>query len=437
METKLTRIALTAKEKSNIRFTSLAHLINAEHLKECHQRLNPRKVPGVDEVTKEEYGMNLEANLQDLITRMKRNAYRPQPVKRKYIPKINSKEKRPLGIPSYEDKLVQAALANILNAIYEADFLNCSYGFRPGRDCHEALKELNYIIERKEINYIVDVDIRGFFDHVNHEWLKKFVAHRIADSQIQRLIVRILKAGVIIEAGIKYETPEGTPQGGVVSPILANIYLHYVLDLWFEKRIKRDCQGDAYMIRYADDFVCCFQHEKEARTFLRELEERLRKFNLEVAEEKTRIINFGRFAKSTDRNGKNKPETFELLGFTHYCSTSRVGKFRVKRRTSKKKMWASLLRCKEWLRQNRNKPVKELMKIFRMKIQGHHNYYGITDNIQALRRFNYQVRRMLFKWLNRRSQRKSFGWDKYELFLAKFPLPEPKIRINIYQRRLN
>jgi RNA-directed DNA polymerase len=433
METKLTRIAQIAKEKPDERFTSLAHLINEEHLKECHHKLKSRRVPGVDEISKEEYAKNLGTNIRDLIAKMKQNAYKPQPVKRKYIPKLNTKEKRPLGIPSYEDKLVQAAMANILNAIYEEEFLNCSYGFRPGRGCHDALKELNYIIEQKKVNYIVDVDIRGFFDHVDHEWLKKFVAHRIADPQIQRLITRILKAGVM-EAGIKYDTPEGTPQGGVVSPILANIYLHYVLDLWFEKRIKRGYQGEAYIIRYADDFVCCFQCEKEARRFLTELKERLKKFNLEVAEEKTRIISFGRYAKPTDKSGRRKYDTFDFLGFTHYNSESRKGKYRMKRKTSTKKMRASLLRCKEWLKQNRNKPIKELMKTFRTKVQGHYNYYGITDNTKALRKFYYQVWKMLYKWLNRRSQRKSFGWEKYTLFLEKFPIPEPRIRINIYQR---
>lgn len=434
METKLARIAQVAKEKPNERFTALAHLIDVEHLKECHRRTNPHKVPGVDEITKEEYGRNLEENLHDLIARMKRNAYKPQPVKRKYIPKPGKNEMRPLGIPSYEDKLVQTALANILNPIYEAEFLDCSYGFRPGRGCHDALKELNYIIERKKVNYVVDADIRGFFDHVDHQWLSKFIAHKISDPQIQRLIARMLKAGMM-EAGIRYDTPEGTPQGGVVSPILANIYLHYVLDLWFKKWTERYCQGEAYIIRYADDFVCCFQYENEARAFLSTLKGRLKKFNLEVAEEKTRIINFGRYAKPGNKNGR-RIETFEFLGFTHYCDTSRTGKFRVKRKTSKKKLRASLIRCKEWLRQNRNKPVRELIRTFHAKIQGHYNYYGVTDNIKALRKFYYQVRKMLYKWLNRRSQRKSFDWDKYRLFLKKLPIPEPKIRINIYQRRL-
>jgi RNA-directed DNA polymerase len=218
----------------------------------------------------------------------------------------------------------------------------------------------------------------------------------------------------------------------VVSPILANIYLHYVLDLWFEKRIKRGYQGEAYIIRYADDFVCCFQCEKEARRFLTELKERLKKFK--VAEEKTRIISFGRYAKPTDKSGRRKYDTFDFLGFTHYNSESRKGKYRMKRKTSTKKMRASLLRCKEWLKQNRNKPIKELMKTFRTKVQGHYNYYGITDNTKALRKFYYQVWKMLYKWLNRRSQRKSFGWEKYTLFLEKFPIPEPRIRINIYQR---
>ena len=268
METELIRIAGIAKERPEERFTSLVHLIEENSLKECHRQMDPRKAAGVDKVTKEEYGKDLEANLKDLITRMKRNAYHPQPVRRKYIPKPGTDKMRPLGILSYEDKLVQTALAKILKAIYEVEFLNCSYGFREGRGCHDALKELNYIIEKKNINYIVDADIRGFFDHVDQQWMMKFIAQRIADPQIQRLIVRFLKAGVM-EAGIKYDTPEGTPQGGVISPILANIYLHYVLDLWFEKGIKKHCRGEAYMIRYADDFICCFQNETEAKDFLK------------------------------------------------------------------------------------------------------------------------------------------------------------------------
>ncbi|MGE5549546.1 MAG: group II intron reverse transcriptase/maturase, partial [Bacteroidota bacterium] len=336
METQLARITEIAKAKPDERFTSLAHLINERTLAESHREMDPRKASGVDGVTKEEYGKDLEANLLGLVARMKRQAYKPQPVRRKYIPKPGTGKMRPLGIPSYEDKLVQAVLAKILNAIYEADFLRCSYGFRPERGAHDGLRALTEIIEKGKVNYIVDADIRGFFDHVDHEWLMKFVAHRIADPNIQRLISRFLRAGVV-EAGIVYDTPEGTPQGGVVSPILANIYLHYVLDLWFEKAVKRSCRGAAYMVRYADDFVCCFQHENEARAFLKVLKERLAQFGLEIAEEKTRIIAFGRNVGEQSDEGGREPETFDFLGFTHYGGVSRHGKFRVKRRTSKKK----------------------------------------------------------------------------------------------------
>lgn len=436
METKLARIAEVARRKPNERFTSLAHLINESSLAEKHRWMKPNKAAGIDKITKEEYEKDLETNLKDLIGRMKRQAYKPQPVRRKYIPKPGTDKMRPLGIPSYEDKLVQAVMADILNAIYEADFLGCSFGFRPQRGCHDALKELNYIIEKKKINYVIDADIRGFFDNVDQQWMMKFVAHRIADPQIQRLIARFLRAGVM-EAGIRYDTPKGTPQGGVISPILANIYLHYVLDLWFEKRVRKQTKGEAYLIRYADDFVCCFEHEEEARTFMEQLKERLKKFNLELAEEKTRIIKFGRNAeKEAKKAGRNKPETFDFLGFTHYCGKSKRGEFRVKRRTSRKKLRTSIARCKEWLKRNRNKPVKELMATMRRKMIGHYNYYGITDNTTGIRRFHRQARKLLFKWLNRRSQRKSFNWEKYELFLKKYPLPEPRIKVNIYQRRV-
>jgi RNA-directed DNA polymerase len=352
METGLVRIAEIARQNPKERFTALIHHINQETLIECHQMVSGSKASGVDQVTKQAYGENLEANIADLIGRMKRQAYKPQPVRRVYIPKEGSNKMRPLGIPSYEDKLVQKGLARILNTIYEQDFLDCSFGFRPGRGCHDALKVLNHIIERKKVNYIVDADIRGFFDHVDHEWLMKFLELRIADPNLLRLIKRFLKAGVM-EAGIVYDTPEGTPQGGLISPILANVYLHYVLDLWFEKVVKKRCQGEAYVVRYADDFVCCFQNKRDAEWFYSNLKERLKKFNLEVAEEKTRIIAFGRSAeKESKKQGKKKPDTFDFLGFTHYCSKSEKGWFRVKRKTSQKKYRSSLLKCKLWLRKH-------------------------------------------------------------------------------------
>lgn len=432
METKLLRIAQIAKEKPEERFNSLAHHINIETLKKSHNEMANGKAAGNDGETKDEYGKDLENNLKDLIERMKRQAYKPQPVRRVYIPKPGSDKKRPLGIPSYEDKLVQSALAGILNAIYEADFLDSSNGFRPGRGCHQALRELGRIIETKRINYIVDADIKGFFEHVDHEWLIKFLKLRIGDPNIIRLIIRFLKAGVI-ESGITYDTPEGTPQGGVISPILANVYLHYVLDLWFEKAIRKWCKGEAHIIRYADDFICCFEHEREAKAFYTMLIERLKQFNLEIAEDKTRILAFGRKAlKDSEENGRGKPGTFDFLGFTHYCGKSQKGNFRVKRKTSRKKLRANLTRLQDWLRKNRTVVAKELMKALNRKLQGYYNYYGVTDNSRRLEEYVYQVTRILYKWLNRRSQKKSFNWETFtKNFLRQYPLAKPRIKVNL------
>lgn len=434
MATGLERIAEIAKARPKERFTSLAHHINVESLKKCHRKMDRKKAAGVDKVTKEEYEANLEGNLAELVAKMKRQAYKPQPVRRTYIPKPGTDKKRLLGVPAYEDKLVQTRLAEILNAIYEADFLGCSYGFRPGRGCHDALAALAGIIEREPVNYIVDADIKGFFDHVDHEWLLKFLEVRIADPNILRLITRFLKAGVM-EAGNTNDTPEGTPQGGVISPILANIYLHYALDLWFYAVVRKHCKGKAFMVRYADDFVCCFQHERDARAFYQALIGRLAKFNLEIAEEKTKIIAFGRKAKEIkQQQDGGKPDTFDFLGFTHYCSKGRKGQFRVKRKTSSKRLRTSLLRCKYWLKQNRGLHVDILMKLMRIKMLGHYRYYGVTDNSRALNHFYWETKKLLYKWLNRRSQRKSFSYDKFNLFLTKYPLPMPKIYVNVYHR---
>lgn len=432
METKLARITEIAKEKQEEKFTSLVHLINRDMLTDCHRQLEGRKASGVDEVTKRQYSKNLEDNIEDLLKRMKRHAYKPQPVRRVYIEKPGTTKMRPLGIPAYEDKLVQLALSKILNAIYEADFHDSSFGFRPGRGSHDALKVLNHIIERRNVNFIVDADIKGFFDHVDHEWLMKFLRHRIVDPNILRLIVRFLKAGAM-EAGMIYDTPEGTPQGGVISPILANVYLHYVLDCWFEKAVRSNCRGEAYIVRYADDFVCCFQYEDEAWRFHEALNIRLNKFNLEIAQDKTRIISFGRNAVDICRsNGSNKPSTFDFLGFTHYCSTSRAGMFRVKRKTSRKKLRNSLMRCKLWLTANLTTPSKEVMRSLRKKLSGYYRYYSITDNLLSVDIFRHKVRNLLFKWFYRRSQRRAFCWDKFIRFLNIYPLPRPKVFVNIY-----
>ena len=432
METKLERIAEVAKSKPNDRFTSLIHMINKETLIQCHNEMKTKKASGVDEVTKEMYDNNLLANVDDLIARMKSQAYKPQPVKRVYIPKPGSDDKRPLGIPSYEDKLVQSTLGKILNAIYEQDFLECSFGFRPNRGCHDALKLLDKIVNKSNINYVLDTDIKGFFDNLSHEWMIKFLEHRIEDKNLLRLISRFLKAG-IIDAGIKHDTPQGAPQGGVCSPILANIYLHYVLDLWFEKIVRQYCKGRAYMIRYADDSVFCFQYEEDANRFYEALILRLGKFGLEVAKDKTKLIKLNKGNDDDNDNDINEDgNSFDFLGFTHYVGKDKNGSKRVKRKTSKKKYRASLLRCKEWMKANRILPTEVFMKTIISKIQGHCNYYGITDNRRSVGNFIDECRSMIFKWLNRRSQKRSFDWSKFVLFLKKYPLPKVKTYVHIF-----
>jgi len=435
METKLLRIAELAKSDPKMKFTSLAHLLNVQSLIQCHHELPNNKATGVNGTTKEQYGESLEENIMDLTSRLKSKSYRPVPVRRMYIPKLNSNKRRPLGIPEHEDKIVQKGIAKVLNAIYENDFLDCSFGFRPNRNCHDALKILNFYVEKRLVSYVVDVDIKGFFDNVDHKWMMEFLKHRIADPNLLRIISRFLKGGYMEEGRI-YKTDNGTPQGGVISPILANVYLHYVLDLWFEKVVRKQCEGQAYIVRYADDFVCCFQNKREALQFYQSLKLRLKKFNLEIAEDKTKVIPFGRFAENNaKRTGNGKPATFDFLGFTHYCGKSKQGKFRVKRKSSRKKVQGKLKESKEWLKSNRNKNIHLIMERFRRSLVGYYNYYCITDNSQTVNDFKEKIEILLFKWLNRRSQRKSFTWDKFRLFLQMFPLPKPRIRVNIYELR--
>jgi len=431
METKLKRIAEIAKENKTTKFSTLMYLVNEESLAECHREMLGKKAAGISGETKETYGIELEANLKDLITRMKRMSYKPKMVKRVYIPKEGSKTKRPLGIPEYEDKLVQRAMAKILNAIYEEDFLDCSMGFRPGRSQHDALKVLNVYLEKRFINYVVDVDIKGFFDNVNHEWMMKFLGHRISDPKFLRMIARFLKSGYL-EEGKRYKTERGTPQGGVISPILANIYLHYVLDLWFDK-VRERCSGEAYMVRYADDYVCCFEYEAEAKMFYEALKKRLKKFGLEVAEDKTRILPFGKNQKGQIKPGQKK--TFNFLGFTHYCSKGKQGQFRVKRKMSHKKRSVKLKAIKDWVKANRTKDIKVTMKTLNRKLSGLYNYYCITDSGESMCSFFQSVISILFKWLNRRSQKKSFTWEKFKQFLTKYPVVEPRVKVSIYDLR--
>jgi len=432
METELKRIAEIVSKKPEYKLQTITHIINVENLKESHRKMNGNKAVGVDDTTKAKYNENLEENLKQLIARMKRQEYKPQPSRRTYIPKDGSNKLRPLGIPAYEDKLVQDVIRQVLNTIYEPLFLNCSYGFRPKRNQHDAIKELNTIIMAKT-RYVVEVDIRGFFDNVDHEWMMKFLQERIEDPNFLRLIKRFLKAG-IMEEGKYFDTEKGAAQGGSISPILSNIYLHYVLDLWFEKKIKKDSNGDAHMVRYADDFVCTFQIKKEAEEFLRNLRERLNKFGLEIAEEKTKILEFGRFAESNRKErGEGKPEKFDFLGFTHICGKTYKGNFRVERITSKKKLKVKRAVMRDWFKKEMHKPVDQIIKALNSKLVGHYRYYGISGNSQQINKFRYEAIRRLFWTLNRRSQKHSYTWDDYKIkILARMPIKPTKIYVNMY-----
>lgn len=432
VETKLRRIAEKAGSDPNERFTSLFHLMTEELLLGCFERLRNNAASGMDGVTKEQYAENLEGNLRELVSKLHRMAYIPQPVERVYIPKPGSDKKRPLGIPALEDKLVQAGLVKILQAIYEQDFIEDSYGFRAERSCHDALRTLSRTVESGRIHHLVEADIRGFFDNVDQDHLMAFLAHRIADKRILRYIKRFLKAG-IQEDGKHRASERGTPQGGVVSPLLANIYLHYTLDLWFTRRFRKHCEGEARLIRYADDFVVCFQQEADAKRFRIELEERLHKFGLEVAPEKTKCMEFGPFARQRASTRGVKPATFDFLGFTHYCGRTKDRKrFRMKRKTIGKRLSAKLTSYKDWLKKNRTLSTPEILRATARKLRGHYGYYGVTDNSRGLNAYSYAVRGILYKWLNRRGKKGCYSWEKFAKLLARYPLPKPRILVNLF-----
>jgi group II intron reverse transcriptase/maturase len=433
VETKLRRIAVKARSEPRFVFTSLFHLMNTELLRACFDRLRRDAATGMDGMSKEMYGEELEERLEDLEARLHRLGYRPLPSRRTYIPKPGSVKGRPLGIPAVEDKIVQAGLAAILGPIYEADFIDDSYGFRPGRSCHDALRALSHTVESGRVNWIVEADIKGFFDHVRHEWLMKFLGHRIHDKRVLRYIERFLKAGVMEDEAFQH-TDEGTPQGGVISPLLANVYLHYALDLWFERRFRKSCRGYARLIRYADDFVVCFERRDEAERFHAQMQERLAQFALETEPSKTKVLAFGpRAADEARRQGCGKPETFDFLGFTHYCSRSRNGRrFRMKRTTARKKFRAKLAAYQAWLKANRSRLTnRQLWETTRAKLRGHFVYYGVTDNWRAMNRYAFEVRRLLLKWLNRKGGQRRMNWEKFNQMNRLFPLPTPRIHAHL------
>jgi len=422
----LERIREAVRRDKEVKLTSLYHHVyNIDNLRIAYGKLKKRAAAGADGETWQHYGQNLEENLKGLSGRLARGAYRAEPVRRVYIPKADGRQ-RPIGIPVLEDKMVQYVTAQIFTVIWEEEFLGFSYGFRPKRDPHQALDALTVGIEKKNVNWVLDADIRGFFDTIGHEWLVRFMEQRIGDERIIALIKKWLKAGVM-EEGVWTQNEEGTPQGGIISPILANIYLHYAFDLWVQQWRKRKARGDVIVVRYADDFVVGFQHREEAMRFREELKGRMKKFELELHEEKTRLIEFGRFAtENRERRKEGKPETFNFLGFTHVCSQTKAGWFTVKRKTMRKRRQAKLKVIKEGLRTRMHWSIPKQGKWLASVLRGHFQYYGVPYNSDELWKFHYRVKWMWRRMLAKRSQKGRITWERMDRISQKF-LPYPKI----------
>jgi group II intron reverse transcriptase/maturase len=423
--TKLQRISELAKQDPTLRFTSLAHLLDQELLGEAYRRLRKDASPGVDGLTAQEYEQNLEGNLQDLHRRLREGRYRAQPVRRVYIEQEG--KRRPLGVPALEDKIVQKAVTLVLEAIYEEDFLPCSYGYRPGRGPQDALEAVSRAIVLGKVNYVLDVDIKAYFENVVHERLMELIQRRISDRSLLRLIGKWLHVGVL-EEGRLLPTTKGTPQGAVISPVLANVYLHYVLDEWMETVMRPRLRGEMHLLRYADDAIICFQHREDAEQVVSMLRTRLAEYGLELHEDKTRLIAFGRFAEErVQRQGQKKPLTFDFLGFTHICARSQKGKFTVHVRTARKRMKRAMRRVAEWCQRNRHLPVEEQHRALSRILTGHYAYYGRRTNLLSLCQFFRFVKKIWRKWLQRRAQRRRFTWSAYDGFLRRHPLPRPRI----------
>ncbi|MBN6742889.1 group II intron reverse transcriptase/maturase [Acidithiobacillus sp. MC6.1] len=431
MATQLNRFTQWARESPQRQYNALMGMLaDPDGLRESFERQAANKAPGVDGVRKADYAEALQDRLEDLSARLRRLGYRPKPSRRVYIPKASGGH-RALGIPSFEDRIVQDRLSQILQSIWEPEFRDCSYGFRPGRNAHQALRRLAEVVTINRTQWIVEADIKGFFDNVTHEHLKRFLAHRIADQLFLRVIDRFLKAGVL-EDGRTVASEQGTPQGGLVSPVLANIYLHYVLDIWFEKRYAKSCGGAAHLVRYADDFVACFQKESDAKRFVEELHERLASFGLEVEPTKTAMLRFGDLAMARcKQEGRKRPQTFHFLGFTHFAARSRSGRFVVGRKTQSERMRKKLKEMNERLSSMRTQGGRAMLEFVHRHLQGHLQYYGVSGNSRSLRQYAHKVRRILFKWINRRSQRRSASWERFDKMVAPY-LPKIRIIHNLY-----
>jgi group II intron reverse transcriptase/maturase len=437
LQQALDRVRQAARKDKETRFTALwHHVYNIDRLHEAYLGLKRRSSAGVDRVTWQDYGKNLGENLQNLSERLKRGAYRAKPVRRVYIPKADGGQ-RPIGVPTLEDKIVQRATVEVLNAIYETDFLGFSYGFRPGRSQHHALDAVSVGLVQMKVNWVLDADIRGFFDAIDHECLMRFIEHRIGDRRVLRHVKKWLNAGVL-EDGRLERAGAGTPQGGSISPLLANIYLHYALDLWVHQWRSRHAHGDVIIVRYADDFVVGFQYQREAERFWRELAGRLADFSLELHPDKTRLVEFGRFSvQNRKARGEGKPETFEFLGFTHIVDESRRGWFRVRRQTSRSRVQRKLGELKKELVRRRHWNPHEVGRWLRSVLLGHYRYYGVPLNTRALKGFKHQVERLWAHTLRRRSQRaRRLTWKALARRFLRRWLPTPRIMHPWPQQRL-
>jgi group II intron reverse transcriptase/maturase len=428
---KLSSISYCAKSDPTFEFMSLAHHLNVEFLKDCYCNLDRNKAVGVDKVSWLEYKQNLDNNLEILVSKLKRKAFKPLPAKRVYIPKGNN-ELRPLGISTIENKIVESGIARIIGSIYEADFFEFSYGFRPNKNAHQALKVIGDEINFKPVNHIVEADIKGFFNNVEHDLLLDFLKIRIKDTSLLFLINRFLKAGYI-DNNLLVKSDKGTPQGSILSPMLANIFLHYVLDKWFNNTVIHHINGYCKIVRYADDFICLVQFEDDANKILRALQNRFNKYKLQLHPDKTRVFSFGRLEKDNSISNNRKANTFDFLGFTHYCDKTRKGHFKVGRKTSAKKFRAKAKDLNLWLKKIRNQVLtKDWWKILSLKLKGHYEYYGISENYLSILKFYKLAVKLAKKWMNRRSQKRTMSWDKMKSYLLLYPLPKPSIRHSFY-----
>ena len=429
ISTKLERIATLARDAPTMAFTTLAHHIDLDWLREAYRRTRKGGAPGVDGQTADEYAANLEDNLRSLLDRAKSGTYRAPPVRRVHIPKGSGAETRPIGIPTFEDKVLQRAVARVLEAVYEQDFLECSYGFRPGRSAHQALEALQNRAVRMAGGWVLEIDIRKFFDTLDHKHLMEILRRRVLDGVLLRLIGKWLKAGVLEDGSLTYPD-SGSPQGGVVSPMLANIYLHEVLDTWFDREVTPRLSNTAHLFRYADDAVLLFANEEDARRVQSVLPKRFAKYGLTLHPDKTRLVEFRRPDRRDPPSGgsaSGRPGTFDLLGFTHFWGVSRAGKWIVKRKTAKDRFRRALRRVADWCREHLHDDVRAQQRALAQKLRGHYGYYGITGNSDGLQRFFREAIDTWRKWLNRRSQRAPMPWERMHKLLERYPLPRPRI----------